>query len=171
MILRSIFSSITVAVLLCPISPAHADDYQYTQLQCSDLAGQQRDNNSGSSYQNDAGSWNSARNEAHQSSQSDSMRAGGSYGASVLGTGANVGFNYSSSGSSSAANSLGNSDGNAWNNGFGETYNRDTMRTTVIGENCDSYNQAAAQRDAAHMNYELQRRRDSMSLFHNVTGW
>lgn len=172
-----ILSSIAAVTLLHPLLPAYAEPYQSLfnrqalkdnpLLYCSDTAGQQAQNNKLEERQNNIHGQSSANAQSHQ--ESDSANTSGSLSVGVMGKtfGGSVSHGHSRSESNAASNSQSSNE----DTGSQHAYDRGTIKTEIIGKDCNAFNQAAAQRDIARMNYELMRRRDSTSLFHRVVGW
>ena len=172
-----ILSSIATATLLFPLLPAHAEQYQslFNQqaldnnplLYCSDTPGQQAQNDKLEERQNNIFGQSDANSQAHQNANSVNTSGGLNVGIGVY----KVGLSASHGQSSSESNASSNSESSHEDTSYQHGYDRGTVRTEIIGKNCNAFNQAAAQRDMAHMNYELQRSRDSTDLFHKVVGW
>lgn len=172
---------VTTVALLSPVLPARADNFQPWINQsvlatdhrayCSDLVGQQVQNDIGTQGQNDIGSLRTSSGQSQQQDESHSSNMGG--GINILGVGGKV--QSSNSSSSRVAGSSNNQFGQSWNNSSQGSWDRSTVTSTTVGQNCDAFVQAGALVEAAHMNAETQRMgiqtQERMSIFGNIMGW
>ena len=161
----NLFTSLIAATtIFTSVLPASAEPYKSWinesvlatdhRAYCDDIVAQNVKNNSGSINQNNSGSIGVSSSYSNQQSYNRSSEKSGGGGFSFAGFGINGKGGSKNSTARTASNNSKNNRNSSWNRNSRITYDRSTVTSETVGENCSTFVHSAAQRD---INYEQQK--------------
>lgn len=122
------------------------------QALCTDIIGQQVENDKGKSQHNDTGKDQTSGKTSYAESHDESWKNGGGGGFSVLGIGANGQGENGGTESDKVAENTENTANLEWDRTATEEHDRSTISNIAVGKDCSALVAATSQRDQALFN-------------------
>ncbi|HBB33081.1 MAG TPA: hypothetical protein DDZ80_04380 [Cyanobacteria bacterium UBA8803] len=119
------------------------------QALCTDILGNQVENNKGTFSQNNTGAESNSNKESYSESHDSSKEKSGGGGLSIFGIGGSGNGKSSNTTSDKVGSNTESSTNSNWDRNLQEEYDRSTISNIAVGKNCDAFVNALNQRDQA----------------------